>query len=83
MNGYLYGMSPTCIHACSLGVFSSIYLHAWRRETGAYLLAQAGVIRAGAKPATNQPDTDFKGMLLKRSTRRGRKLSMQLDGEVN
>jgi hypothetical protein len=43
------------MHACSLGVFSSIYLHAWRRETGSYLLAQAGVIPAGAKPATNQP----------------------------
>jgi hypothetical protein len=54
MNGYLYGMSPTCMHACSLGIFSSIYLHPWRRETGAYLLAQAAVIRAGAKPATNQ-----------------------------
>jgi hypothetical protein len=66
-------MQPRC--------FSSVYLHAWRCETGAYLLAQAGAIRAGAKPATNQPDTDFKGMLLKRSTRRGRKLSMQLDGE--
>jgi hypothetical protein len=44
------------MHVCSLGIFSSVYLHAWRRETGAYLLAQAGVIRAGAKPATNQPE---------------------------
>jgi hypothetical protein len=39
MNGYLHGMSSTCMHVCSLGVFLSVYLHVWRRETGAYLLA--------------------------------------------
>jgi hypothetical protein len=59
MNGYVHRVSPTCIRPCSLCVFLSVYLHAWRHEISTYLPAQAGAIRAGAEPATNQPDREL------------------------
>jgi hypothetical protein len=53
MIGYLHSMSSACTRRCSLCDFSVIYLHARRRQTGAFLRNQAGASQTEMRHVTN------------------------------
>jgi hypothetical protein len=51
-------MSLACTRKYSLGDFSIIYLHARRREAGAFLPNQAGASQIETRPITNHAISD-------------------------